>query len=38
MKSVPSDKNQAYPNLPMMRGATRAAHARAQAKRDNRGK
>ncbi len=36
MKSVPSGKNQAYPNLPMMRGATRAAHARAQAKRDNR--
>ncbi len=38
MKSVPTDKSQAYPNLPMMRGATRAAHARAQAKRDNRGK
>lgn len=33
MKSRPSEKTQAYPNLPKMRGATRA-----QAKRDNRGK
>lgn len=38
MKSVPSKRNEAFPNLPTMRGATRAAHARAQAKRDNRGK
>jgi len=37
MRSVPSKKTKAFPNLSTMRGATRATHARSQAKRDNRG-
>lgn len=36
MKSVASKKRDQFPNLPTMRGATRAAHARGQAKRDSR--
>lgn len=37
MRSVPSGKPEAFPNLQTMKGAARANHARAQAKRDNRG-
>jgi hypothetical protein len=36
MKPVASRKRDQFPNLPTMRGATRAAHARSQAKRDSR--
>lgn len=36
MRSVPSRKREEFPNLPAMSGATRATHARKQAKRDNR--
>lgn len=36
MKSAPSKKAEAFPNLRTMKGATRAAHARGQAKRDSR--
>lgn len=36
MKPVPSDKRVQFPNLRTMKGATRAAHARSQAKRDSR--
>ena len=36
MKAVASKKRDQFPNLPTMRGATRAAHARGQAKRDGR--
>lgn len=35
MKSAPSKKNEAFQNLRTMKGATRAAHARGQAKRDS---
>ena len=36
MKAAPSKKAKAFPNLRTMKGATRAAHARSQAKRDSR--
>lgn len=36
MKAAPSKKTKRFDNLKSMRGATRAAHARSQAKRDSR--
>lgn len=36
MKAAPSKKAKAFPSLRTMKGATRAAHARSQAKRDSR--
>ncbi len=38
MKKASNRKAKAFPNLKTMRGSTRAAHARSQAKRDNRGR